>query len=31
LRTLTNEVNVVVFFEPDPQGTLYTAVKALIT
>jgi ABC-type uncharacterized transport system involved in gliding motility auxiliary subunit len=31
LRTLTNEVHVVVFFEPDPQATLYSAVKSLIT
>ena len=31
LRTLTNEVQVIVFFEPDPQATLYSAVKALIT
>jgi hypothetical protein len=31
LRTLTNEVRVVVFFEPDPQATLYSAVKSLIT
>jgi hypothetical protein len=31
LRTLTNEVHVVMFFEPDPHATLYSAVKALIT
>ncbi len=30
LRTLTNEVQVIVFFEPDPQETLYSAVKTLI-
>lgn len=31
LRTLTNEVNVIMFYEPDPQETLYSAVKSLIT
>jgi hypothetical protein len=31
LLGLTDEVQVIVFFEPDPTGTLYSAVKALLT
>jgi ABC-type uncharacterized transport system involved in gliding motility auxiliary subunit len=31
LRTLTNDVRVIVFFEPDPQNTLCSLVKGLLT
>jgi ABC-type uncharacterized transport system involved in gliding motility auxiliary subunit len=31
LQGLTDEVQVIVFFEPDPTGTLYSAVRALLT
>lgn len=31
LQGLTVDVQAIVFFEPDPTGTLYSAVKALIT
>lgn len=31
LQGLTDPVQVIVFFEPDPTGTLYSAVKGLLT
>jgi hypothetical protein len=31
LQGLVNDVQVIVFFEPDPMGTLYSAVKGLLT